>query len=42
MHDRWGSKCEELALSICRPVYPPITDIARRGWYGRKVPISGF
>ena len=20
--DRFGSKCEELALSICRPVYP--------------------
>jgi hypothetical protein len=25
-------------LSICRPVYPPITDIAQRGWNRRKVP----
>src|ERR1700730_11119812 len=27
-------------MSICRSVYPPIADIARRGWHGRKVPNS--
>jgi hypothetical protein len=25
-------------MSTCRLVYPPIADIARRGWHGRKVP----
>ena len=41
MYDfRCGSKCEELTLSICRPVYPLKPDIARRGWHGRKVPIA--
>ena len=30
------SNCEELALSICRPVYP--ADMAQRGWHGRRVP----
>ena len=31
-------KCEEFAISVCRPVYLPITDIAQRGWNRRKVP----
>jgi hypothetical protein len=35
-----GPKCDKRALSICRPGYPPITDIARRGWHGRNVPGS--
>ena len=33
-----GPKSENRAMSICRPVYPLIADIAPRGWHGRKVP----
>src|SRR6476661_189495 len=36
--DRSGSKCEELALSNMSAGLPPIADITRRGWHGRKVP----
>ena len=36
IREQHRSKCEELKTSICRPVYPSITDIAQRGWNGRK------